>query len=171
MMSGSMWASGTNGSAPSAQPPTTSSTACGTCRGRAASDSSTTPASSPTMRWTSSTGPAYPGRRRSERRAAARRRSSAGSGARPLERERRADVGVVRERLRHVAERLAARRVELLGEQADVVGGRARAREGALGLVQPPLVRQALGEPEGAGQEGPLALVRGIAADEAVGRE
>src|SRR5215831_11424972 len=62
----------------------------------------------------------------------------------------------VAERLREVADHLAAAGVDLLGEQADVVDRRHRPLECRRGLVYLTGQRLGLGEPEGAQQEGAL---------------
>src|SRR3954467_11871943 len=84
----------------------------------------------------------------------------------------------VREGLREVAQLAAAARVGFLGEQADVVGEAAQALEQLARLGAPAEQDQAVGEPEAAGEEHPLALgqpverfARAIAQHEAVLRE
>src|SRR4051812_45339242 len=60
------------------------------------------------------------------------------------------DHADVRERLRKVADGLAARRLDLLGEQVDVVGAAEQPLEQRLGLLPAPAVGEILGGPEAA---------------------
>src|SRR5204862_6964487 len=68
-------------------------------------------------------------------------------------RESRLEVGGMAERLREVAQHLAALRVVLLREEPEAVGGRDRSIEHLSRLVEAALAREALGEPEGARHE------------------
>src|SRR5256885_11016965 len=67
------------------------------------------------------------------------------------------DVRQMRQPLREVPHGLAHAGVELLGEEAEVVRCRERAVEHLPRLLHAALVNQALGQPEGAGDEGALA--------------
>src|SRR5829696_8377610 len=69
----------------------------------------------------------------------------------------RVDEGDVGERLGEVAELAAGRRVELLSQQADVVAEGEEALEDGQRLLTPAHQGQVVGQPEGAGQERPLA--------------
>jgi hypothetical protein len=93
-------------------------------------------------------------------------------GGRALQGDRGGQVGEMGEALREVAEQLAVLRVDLFGEQAQVVGGCDGARGPGAGLVEPALAGEAFGEPERTGQEGPLAtgkpVVGEVAADQPV---
>ena len=60
------------------------------------------------------------------------------------------------EGLREVAEQLAAGRVDLLGQQADVVDEATARSKAAVARSTSPGQRQRLGQPEGAEQEGAL---------------
>src|SRR5437588_11487510 len=62
----------------------------------------------------------------------------------------------VTEGLREVAQQLVPRRIDLFGEQADVIGIGNRVFEGRPGLLDLPGQRLCLGQPEGAEQEGPF---------------
>src|SRR4029453_16825561 len=68
----------------------------------------------------------------------------------------RVDEGHVRERLGEVPQLAAAGRIELLGQQADVVAQGEQPLEEGQGLVAPAHQGQVVGQPEGAGQERPL---------------
>ena len=81
----------------------------------------------------------------------------------------------MRERLREVSEQLAGRRIDLLGEQSDVVAMRDEPLEEVTSLLLLAASREALGEPERADEEGALVpadavhAVRHVAAHEPVG--
>ena len=72
------------------------------------------------------------------------------------------------ERLRKVAEQLAAGRVDLLGEQTDVVGVTRRALERCPGTPDVAGQGQRLCQPEGTEQERPLGALESILAQIAV---
>jgi hypothetical protein len=57
----------------------------------------------------------------------------------------------MREGLGEVSEHLAGLRVELLGEEPELVARRDGVVEDGPGLLEPSLTGQALGDPEGAG--------------------
>src|SRR5436190_3921458 len=82
------------------------------------------------------------------------------------------DVREVRQRLGIVAQQLAVRGVDLLGEEAERPRRRDRLLEDLTGRLGASLARVALGQPEGAGQERTLAPLEAIGApvtaDEAV---
>src|SRR5436853_466447 len=61
-----------------------------------------------------------------------------GPGAEPVQRDRRRDVGEVRQGLREVAGHLASPGVELLREQTQVVAGHRRPVERLARLLDPP---------------------------------
>src|SRR3954451_10888602 len=86
------------------------------------------------------------------------------------ERLRGGHVREVRERLWEVAHHLAVARVVFLAEEPQVVGGRHCGVVDLARLGRPVLAGQALGQPEGAGQERALAtrlaVAVGVAADE-----
>src|SRR5205085_9626046 len=95
--------------------------------------------------------------------------------------ERRVHERDAREGLRIVAELPPLEGVELLGEQAELVPEREQALEERARLVEPPLERVVVREPERARKEDPLArrqavhrgrlVVGGVALDEAVADE
>src|SRR5262245_30739733 len=71
------------------------------------------------------------------------------------------DHADVAERLREVADKLARRRIDLLGQQAERACPRTERNVEVLRLVEAPLADQIIHEPEAAQQEG--ALVAGYA--------
>src|SRR5438128_4346013 len=83
-----------------------------------------------------------------------------------VERHAGGDHADMRERLREIADGLAARRLDLLGEEPDVVGAAEQALEQRLGLLAPAGVGEVLGRPEAARGEDVLrsldAVVAGI---------
>ena len=101
-------------------------------------------------------------------RPAAARGSRAGGGAHEPKRDGGADQRQVGERLREVADHPLARRVVLLGEQADVVGQRRRSRSHQrVRVVEPPGRGVGRDQPERAGQE--RVLVAGQPVDAGLG--
>src|SRR4051812_26888516 len=79
-----------------------------------------------------------------------------------VERDRRRDQAHVGERLREISHRGAALPVELLREEADVVGKAAEALEGRPRAIVLAGVRQVFDRPEAARREGVLRPVQAV---------
>src|SRR6185369_15616044 len=80
------------------------------------------------------------------------------------ERDRRVDEADVGERLREVAELLAGLGIDLLGEEAEVVGAREHRSDGALGLLGAAAAeREIFRRPEAADAERAFARRLGVA--------
>src|SRR5438552_1793030 len=82
--------------------------------------------------------------------------SRGGAALRLGDRPRGVDQADVAERLREVAEQFAGLRIDLFGEQSDVVHEGDRVLEHGFGALDLTGLSQRLGEPEGAQQERPF---------------